>query len=511
MFVGRNTKVTRTKKFFYNSITTAFYQLVVMIAGFITPRFMLQFYGSEINGLVSSINQFIVYFNLVEAGLSGAAIYALYKPLAEQNNKAISGIVTAAQRFYTQSGYMFVSLTVGLAVIYPFFVKLDVLTPLNVGVLVLILGVNGSLEFFTLSKYRVLLAADQRTYVVSLASIAHIFVNTLIIVILAKMRVNIVVLRFVALLSIFLRSLILMVYVKIKYKFVNYKEEPNTAALNKRWDALYLQILGAIHTGAPVIILTIVSGDLKIVSVYAIFNMIMAGVNGLLSIFISGLSASFGEVIARGEVKTLQKAYKEFEFFYYSLLAGIYSTFFVTIMPFIRIYTNGIKDVNYDLPIIGFLFVLNGLLYNIKTPQGMLVTSAGLFKETRAQTTIQGAIAIILGSLLTPFMGISGVLMGSIASNIYRDIDLLFFVPKNVTKLPIRKSAYNILGLFFRTAIITIPFYFVRVNSNSFKTWVAYAGCAGLYAFLVVIICGLLFNRSDMKSMNQRIVGMIKQ
>ena len=215
--------MSRTKRFLYNSATTALYQMVLMLAGFITPRIMLKYYGSEINGLVSSINQFITYFNLVEAGLSSAAIYALYKPLAENDHKAINGVVTAAKKFYTQSGYIFVSLTIGLAVLYPWYVKSEAISPLNISLLRLILGVNGALEFFTLSKYRVLLSADQKTYVISLASIIHVTVNTLIIVILAKLRVNIVILRFVALLSIFLRSLILMIYVKSKYKFINYK------------------------------------------------------------------------------------------------------------------------------------------------------------------------------------------------------------------------------------------------------------------------------------------------
>ena len=39
--------MSRTEKFLYNSVTTAFYQIVVMIAGFITPRIMLKYYGSE--------------------------------------------------------------------------------------------------------------------------------------------------------------------------------------------------------------------------------------------------------------------------------------------------------------------------------------------------------------------------------------------------------------------------------------------------------------------------------
>ena len=76
--------MSRTKKFIYNTFTTALYQIVVMIVGFITPKSILNAYGSETNGLVTSINQFITYFNLVEAGLAGAAVYALYKPLAEK-------------------------------------------------------------------------------------------------------------------------------------------------------------------------------------------------------------------------------------------------------------------------------------------------------------------------------------------------------------------------------------------------------------------------------------------
>lgn len=501
----------RTQRFFYSTISTAFYQVIVMIAGFITPRIMLKYYGSEINGLVSSINQFIVYFNLVEAGLSGAAIYALYKPLADRDHKAINEIVSAAKRFYTQSGYIFISLTIGLAIFYPFFLKTDMLSPLSVGTLVLILGVNGALEFFTLAKYRVLLSADQRMYIISLASLVHVITNTLIVVILGTMRINIVVLRFVALLSIFLRSFILMFYVKTKYKFVNYKEKPNLQALNKRWDALYLQILGVVHKGAPVVVLTLFTRNLKLVSVYTIYNMVIAGLNGILSIFKSGLSASFGDVIARGETKTLQKAYSEFEFSYYVLITIVYSIAFVTIMPFIRIYTNGITDINYDVPIVGFLFVLNGLLYNVKTPQGMLVISAGMFKETRIQTTIQGAIAVIVGAILVPYYGVVGVLMGSILSNIYRDIDLLYFIPKNLTKLPVKNTAVRLLRIAISVVLIGKPFLFINIRPNGYIEWIINATAVGIYAVTIVFLISLIFEREAMKGISSRVLRMVKR
>lgn len=90
--------MNRTQKFALNSLTSMISQIVVMAAGMITPRLMIATYGSEMNGLVSSLNQFISYITLVEAGIGGAAIYSLYKPLAEEDHARISSIVVAAKK-----------------------------------------------------------------------------------------------------------------------------------------------------------------------------------------------------------------------------------------------------------------------------------------------------------------------------------------------------------------------------------------------------------------------------
>lgn len=500
--------MSRSKKFFYNSMTTGIYQIVVMIIGFITPRVMLNAYGSEINGLVSSIAQFISYFNLVEAGLAGAATYALYRPLANKNYDEVNGVISAAKKFYTISGYIFVVLVITLSVFYPIFIKTNVLSPINVGLLVLVLGVSGALEFFTLSKYRVLLTADQKTYIISIASTIHIIINTLIIVVLAGFKVNIVILRAVALISIFIRTFILMIYVKKKYKYINYKAKPNEKALDKRWDALYLQVLGSVQVGAPVVLATIFT-NLKMVSVYSIFNMVMTGINGVLGIFMSGLSASFGEIIAKKQVKILQNAYREFEFAYYSLITIIYSVAMVTIMPFVRIYTEGIVDINYDIPIVGILFVINGLLHNVKTPQGMLVIAAGLYKETRLQTSIQGIIVVIVGSLLAVKWGIIGILIGSCIANLYRVIDLVIFIPINLTKLPILETVLRLVRIFIAMIMINIPFMIIEVNITNIYSWVLFAVIVTVYAMFITIGSAYIFEKKQLMQVISRIKSIL--
>jgi len=476
-------------------MTAALLQVVTLVAGFIVPRIILVTFGSEINGLVTSITQFIAYFNLVEAGLAGAAIYALYKPLADEDHTSINAVLSATNRFYILSGYIFVALTLGLALSYPFFVKTSLLSPISVGVLVLILGVSGTLEFFTMAKYRALLTADQKLYVLSLASIVAIVMNTVIIAVLAYSGASIVVLRLIALFSVFARSLILYIYVRLRYTYINYKVTPNNEALNKRWDALYLQVLGAVHTGAPVIIATIFT-SLQMVSVYSIFNMVVAGISGLVGIFTSGLSASFGNVLARNQQVVLQKAYQEFELIFYALISWVFSCTMVLIMPFIRLYTAGITDVNYNIPLIGFLLTLNGLLFSLKTPQGMLVISAGLYRETRWQVTIQGLIAVVCGVIFVQFWGLAGILFGSILSNIYRDIDLLFYIPHKITKLKVSTSFYRILRVFVSFALINWPFiYFIQIHCDDFLEWVSWAGFTAVYAFFVIVCINYLVDR----------------
>ncbi len=255
---------TRTSRFVQNTVFTAAYQFTAMLMGFVTPRLMMLFYGSQVNGLIVSVTEFLTYFRLVEAGRAAAAVYSLYKPLSERDYPEVSAIVSAARQFYNVAGWMFVGLTAVFACIYPFFVPVrdlngDLMNYLSVFLLICAMGISGALEFFTLSRYRVLLTADQRTFMVSLASMSSLLLQTAVIVVLAYMRSNIILVRLLASLTIAIRPLILGGYVRKVYPQVNAFAKPNKAALARRWDAMYQQFTTAFHQSAAVMLTTIIT------------------------------------------------------------------------------------------------------------------------------------------------------------------------------------------------------------------------------------------------------------
>ena len=188
---------SRTVEFLKGTVSTVLLQLIITASGFIIPRVMLTVYGSELNGVVSSLTQFINYFTLIEAGLGGAAIFALYKPLAENNRTKINAIVSASRNLYIKSGAVFVGLIFILAVAFPWFTSVSSLNKWEVFLLTFIIGMTGVLDFFTLSKYRVLLTADQRVYVISLASAIYYILYTGIIAFASFLSVSIVVIKII--------------------------------------------------------------------------------------------------------------------------------------------------------------------------------------------------------------------------------------------------------------------------------------------------------------------------
>lgn len=503
--------MNRTSKFLLNTISTAVLQVITFLSGFIVPKIMLSYYGSEINGLVTSITQFISYFNLVEAGLSGAAIFNLYKPLSENNHKKISGIVNAAKKYYIQAGYIFLLLTIVLSIFYPFYIKIDYMSYFEVSILVLLIGLNGALDFFTLARYRVLLTADQRTYVISIASSIAKIVDIIIIFLLAINNNTIIIVKALALSNVLLRSIILYSYVKKNYTYLDKAEKPIKEGLNQKWSVLYLQILGTFQTSLPVISLTLFTKDLLLVSVFTIYNMILGGINSLLSIFINGLNASFGEIIAQNDQNKLKNVYNEFEFSYYILISVAYSLCLTVILPFIKIYTANIHDINYILPVLAFLFTLNGYLYNLKTPQGMLVGSAGLFKDTRFQTSIQALILLFGCVILVPKYNIYGVMIASILSNLYRCLDLIIYIPRKINCLSFKKSLIKWIKSFFSICICLIFSHFVQFPINSYLSWFGFSISYGLIFLIFTIVVFCIFDFKTAKNILIRIKSLFNR
>ena len=94
----------RKKLLVKNTASSLLSQLTALICGFILPRFFLLHFGSEVNGLVNSITQFLGVISFLELGVGAVVQSSLYKPLADKDNQKISCVVVSANRFFSAFG-----------------------------------------------------------------------------------------------------------------------------------------------------------------------------------------------------------------------------------------------------------------------------------------------------------------------------------------------------------------------------------------------------------------------
>ena len=155
----------RSKNAIYNICSNFLLQLVVIAYGFIIPKIIIKSFGSDVNGLVSSITQFLAYITLLEAGFGPVVRATLYKPIAKNNKRELASILKSAELFFKRISYIFIIYIIVLCFIYPIIVskEFDVLYSVP---LILIISISIFAEYFFGMTYRIFLQADQKNYII---------------------------------------------------------------------------------------------------------------------------------------------------------------------------------------------------------------------------------------------------------------------------------------------------------------------------------------------------------
>lgn len=497
----------RSRKALINIAANLILQFTAAISGLILPRFFIMGYGSAMNGMIVSVTQFISYLALVEAGVSAASIVGLYKPLAENDTLEVNRILSATKRFYYRSGIAYTALLVLLTVVYPMLVENQIDGTVT-RLMIIILAASNLIDYLFMGKYKVLLMANQKGYVIMLAQAVGTVFNTVITIVLILNGCNVLIVKLMATFIYVLRFIIVYFYVKKHYSHINFNEKnPNYKAIGQRWAALLHQITGVIVNNTSVVVMTVFLGAKALVevSVYGVYNMIAHALSLLVGSFNSGLQSGFGELLSKGDRKALDKAYSNYEYLTYIVVFWAYTCMALLIMPFIELYTSQFTDAVYVRGEIAFMFVLVGIAQNIRIPSITLICAAGHYKETRMRAIIEVIIIVSVSLILVKPLGMLGVLIGSFCSFLYRGIDIVYY---NTTRImlgswrrTLRRIIINLLVLIVLT-LIGRPV--IGFAADSYLQWFVCAGFVAVAAAAGFVIVNALTDKKEFKILINR-------
>ncbi len=492
----------RSKKALMNTVASLALQFVTVICGFIVPRLIIGEYGSEVNGLVSSITQFLGYITLFEAGVGGVVRAALYKPLADNDINAMSGIIKATESFFRKIALIFVAYMLVLAGAFPLIVNRSFDSVFTAS-LVVIIGISTFAQYYFGMTYTVFVQADQRRYITAFLQIFTIILNAVMVVIFVKLGASIHILKLGTAAVYVLRPLLLNVYVNKRYKF-DKSAKPNKQAIKQRWDGLGHHIAYFVNLNADVVILTLFSKistafSIAEVSVYTVYHAVVYGIVSITSSISSGMEAGFGNMIAKNEKENLNKKFSLYEFLSYTIITVMFTCAGILIVPFVSVYTSGITDINYIRPLFAYIITAAYAAYAIRSPYNILTLAAGHYRQTRNGAFAEAAINVVISVIGVYFWGIVGVALGTLVAMSFRTVQYAWYLSKNILERSFGIFIKRILTAALASAASILIVYFIPSFSvDSYFTWILFAIETFAVTASVTFVTSLIFSKKEM-------------
>ena len=197
----------RSKKTFYNISSNLLLQIIIIIYGFVVPKIIIVHFGSSVNGLVSSIAQFLGYIALLESGFGPVVKSVLYKPIAKKNKQEITNILSASEKFFRVISRVFIVYIILLGVLYPLLInnEFDFVFTCS---LIIIISISSLTEYYFGMTYNLYLQAEQKNYIASSIQCVLYIINILLVLLLVKLNSSIHVIKLITGLVFIIRPII---------------------------------------------------------------------------------------------------------------------------------------------------------------------------------------------------------------------------------------------------------------------------------------------------------------
>lgn len=501
---------TRTQKAALNTVTGLISEVVQLICTFALSRLVLAHFGSAYNGITMSVKQLLSTIYIFTVGVSGATRVALYKSLAAKDDHQTSRIVKATQKYMHKVGFILLGMIVLLTIFYPMVVDTGY-SWIEVAPLIIAAGVSATARYYFGVPYLALLVADQSAYVYNIFfSVANVL-NVIVSLILIRLGFNVQVVKLVSSFVLAMNPILRAVYVHRKYKLERHCE-PDNSALSMRKDTMAHSIANIVHDNTDMIVLTIFC-NVKIVSVYTVYNLVLSALKRMQRVFTSGTEAVYGDMWVKKEYDKIRVNLGYYEYIIAMFSSIVFPTTMVMILPFISLYTKNVHDVEYILPVYALVIVLAHLFFCFRTPYMLLVQGVGQYKETKKGAYAEAAINLILSVVLVQFMGIVGVAIGTLAANLFRTVQYAVYIDNHIVKRGKMVFIARILWALGNSAAI----YFAsnrlveKFAYNGWMNWVITAVIVTAFSTALSLLSSLIFYRSDLKGCTNMLKRVVKR
>ncbi len=482
----------RSKLLKLNTVSSLVNQVVTILCGFILPRLILVAYGSDANGLVNSITQFLQIIAFLELGVGAVVQSSLYKPLADRDFTAISRIMASAQKFFTRLATILLVYVIVLMIGYPYVAEQDFGWTYT-ALMIAAISISSFAQYYFGIVDSMLIRSDQHGYVQYLTQTVTVILNTVACAVLIWLGAGIHAVKLTTSLIYLLRPLVMRIYVNRHYPIdrkIQYEGEP----IRQKWNGVAQHVAAVVLDGTDNIVLTVFS-TLANVSVYSVYHMVLYGVKTLFVSMTNGVQSLIGELWAKQELKNLNNAFGWFDWLIHTGTVFVFGCTGMLVLPFVSVYTSGVTDANYAQPLFAVLITMAHAGHCLRLPYNVMILAGGHYKQTQSNYIIAAALNVVISVAAVISFGLVGVAVGTLISMLYQTVWMARYISKNLNHWPFRKFLKQLAVDVLTVAVAAFACHWIQMGHVDYLSWIWMAVQVALIWLAVMIPINLIFYR----------------
>ena len=445
--------MTKSKISILNALSSLLQMIVTSVLGLVLGRSILTHFGSDYNGVNSTVTQIVSTLMIFEGGFTLASNVALFEPFSKKDYDRINGILSATKRRFLIIGLWVGAVGAGLSAIYPFAVS-SAMPKWMIGALMLTVVFPTFVNLAFNMKFRVLILAAQKEYIISVFTTITYIIGNVLAIVLIQCGASLLVARLVIMFSMLAGYVMIAGYCTRAFSFVSFKAPPMFNEIKGTKSVVALKVMSVFYTSAPIILISMIPGEgVLLASVYAVYKSIVYTVKNALVALCNAPRLSFGALFAEGDFHSAKRYFDKYEMvtcIFISVFLGV--TCFL-LLPFIELYTQGVTDINYRNIPIAIMLLLTSFIEICHIPSGQIIQMKGDFAESKRMQKV----ACVIGRI---FLGVEGVIFSVLLAAIVLAIMEISYVAKNI----FHRNVFDLIKNFLPCAFVLLVAAFLGMG-----------------------------------------------
>ncbi len=393
--------------------------VVTFVLGIVCRMAFTRVFSAEYLGINGLFGNVLGMLSLAELGIGSAIVYALYAPLAKNDNGKIATLVRFYGKCYRVIAVVVLLLGLALIPFLDFIVKEPPQIKESYYLIYLIMLFNSVSGYFFAYRTSLLVAA-QKNYLVTLVSNIVIIIQNAVQIAAIFLFKNYIIYMLIASVCGMLTNIISSEIAKREFPCIKEKkpaplEKEEKRSLVRNVRALTINKVGGLLVNSTDNIITTYFSGLVTTGLASNYTLLSTSINSLLKIVFNSLNASVGNHNALEDNEHKVSLFKSINLANFWIYAWAAIGIFVVSGDVVSVMFGADYVMDFKIPLI---IAVNFYMVGMQNAVWTYYDTQGLFRRGRYITLFTAAINIAASILLGKIWGLFGILLATAISRL---------------------------------------------------------------------------------------------